>query len=133
MKLRQVLAKRLRELMEKTPGLDTQVKVSLAAGVAQTTISRILKCQVAATLDNVEAIADAYGISTSDLLTLLPANSPALSEADRRTIQRLSVLLHTENNIAIQRAVSRSSDVKKVRKKIERHQVPNQNKRVKRA
>jgi transcriptional regulator with XRE-family HTH domain len=132
MKLRQVLAKRLRELMDKTPSLDTQVKVSAAAGVAQTTISRILKCQVAATLDNVESIADAFGIRIPELLTLHPVNSPVVSDDDRRTIQRLSVLLGTHSNEeaeAIKRAAGRAGNTKKMEKLIGRHKIP-QPKRV---
>lgn len=93
MKLRQVLARRLRDLMERTPGLETQMQVSAAAGISQTTVSRILKAQVAATLDNVEAIADAYGMQGGDLLTQTPTNSHVISDEDRRTMQRIAAYL----------------------------------------
>jgi len=129
MKLRQVLARRLRELMDKTPALDTQVKVSKAADVAQTTISRILKCQVGATLDNVEAIASVFGVTPAELLAQSHVNSAVITDDDRRTIQRLSVLLRTENSVekaAIHQSVGRTSDLKKVRKKIERNPLPHQ-------
>jgi len=129
MKLRQVLAKRLRDLMERTPGLSTQVQVSEAAGVAQTTVSRILKSQVAATLDNVESLATVFGITPSELLAQSHASSAVITEDDRRTIQRLSVLISREQE-AMKQAVSRSGVVKQSRKKIERHKVSHQAKRV---
>lgn len=94
MKLRQVLAQRLRDLMDTTPGLETQMQVSARAGISQTTVSRILKSQVAATLDNVEAIATAYGLSPSALLsTQTTAKLPVISEADRRTMHRIAAYL----------------------------------------
>lgn len=68
MRLRKVLASNLRAQMDRNPNLDTQMKVADASGVNQATVSRILRCQFAATLDNLEAIADAFGVHASELI-----------------------------------------------------------------
>ena len=68
-RLRRVLAKRLRDLMDKRPDLETQEKVAKRSNVAQTTVGRILRGSVAATLDNVEAIAGAFGVPAASLLS----------------------------------------------------------------
>lgn len=65
--LRRILASRMRELMHSTP-LNSQVKVGALSGVAQSTIGRLLRGDVAATLDNVESIARAFEVSPVTLL-----------------------------------------------------------------
>lgn len=67
-KTRLVLARRLARLMDSTPALDTQVKLATASGLAQSTIGRILRADVAVSIDNLEAIADAFGLEVRDLL-----------------------------------------------------------------
>lgn len=66
--LRTVLARRLRELMDETPALDTQMKIAARSGIAQSTVGRILRGDVAVTLDNVEALAVSFGRDPADLL-----------------------------------------------------------------
>lgn len=66
--LRTLLAHRLRELMDSTPALDTQTKIAERSGIAQSTVGRILRGDVAVTLDNVEALARAFDIGPHELL-----------------------------------------------------------------
>ena len=69
MKIRQVLADRLRELMSERPALDTQEKVAKLSGLGQSTIQRILTCQSSATVDAVAAIAKAFSVSPASLVS----------------------------------------------------------------
>jgi transcriptional regulator with XRE-family HTH domain len=68
MKIRQVLAGHIKDRMLKNPDLDTQTKLSKAAGVTQSTVWRVLEAQVGASVDVVEAIAGALGVSPVVLL-----------------------------------------------------------------
>lgn len=77
-RLRLVLAEKLRYLMETTP-LTSQRKVGDASGVAQSTVGRILAGDVSATLDNVEAIANAFRVSPVNLLSPTGAASGTLA------------------------------------------------------
>lgn len=65
--LRERLAERLNALMFRYKHLDTQAKLAAASGVAQTTIGRILRCHTSATIDNIEAIAQAFGVDVTEL------------------------------------------------------------------
>lgn len=67
-KLRKLLAKRVRQLMADSLDLQTQAALAERTGVAQTTIGRVIKEQVSATIDNIESIADAFGIEAYELL-----------------------------------------------------------------
>ena len=64
------MAQRLRALMDATPALDTQMKISARSGIAQSTVGRILRGDVAVTLDNVEALAKAFNVSACELLRI---------------------------------------------------------------
>lgn len=64
--------------MEKTPALDTQVKLAKRSGIAQSSVGRILRGEVAATLDNIEAIATAFGVSADFLLQHETSTQPDL-------------------------------------------------------
>jgi len=66
--LRKQLARSLRALMDASITLQGQGAVAKKSGIAQATISRILKQQVAATIDNVERIANAFGVEPAALL-----------------------------------------------------------------
>lgn len=68
MKTRQVLADQLRARMAKRPDLDTQTKLSKAAGVTQSTVWRVLECQVGASVDVVESFGRAFGVPAIALL-----------------------------------------------------------------
>lgn len=67
--IRKHVAANLRRWMQANPNLDTQVKVSEASGVAQTTVSRILLGTTPATADILDAIAKAFRKDPGDLLT----------------------------------------------------------------
>lgn len=79
MKTRQVLADRLRDCMARRPDLDTQVKVSKASKLAQATLSRILNAESGASIDSVDDIAKAFGVSHLELL--------AHTEQERRVLE----------------------------------------------
>lgn len=83
MNLKDVLALRLRELMDARPDLDTQDKVSRRAKVSQSTVNRILNKQTAATVEALEGLAKAFGIKPAELLTL-----------DKREAELLRVFNH---------------------------------------
>lgn len=69
MTIRHVLAARIRELMDARATLDTQVKLAEKSGVGQSTIQRILAQEASATVDTVEAIAQAFGVAPVVLLS----------------------------------------------------------------
>lgn len=69
MKIRQVLADQIRSRMAQKPNLDTQTKLSKAAGVTQSTVWRILECQVGASIDIVESLGKALGVPAIVLLS----------------------------------------------------------------
>lgn len=66
--LRAALARQLATLMRDRVDLDTQQKVARRAGLAQSTVGRILRAEVSATLDNVEALAIAFGVTPGVLM-----------------------------------------------------------------
>lgn len=67
-KLRELLARRVRELMAKSVELNTQVKLSKRAGVSQSTVQRVLSGENSATLDVVEDLGRAFGFRPPSLL-----------------------------------------------------------------
>ena len=81
---RQVLAHNLRSLMKRTPDLDTQEKLAKRAGVAQTSVSQILRPDNTAAkspkLDQVEKIAFAFGLATWQLLLDHQTVGPAIAD-----------------------------------------------------
>jgi transcriptional regulator with XRE-family HTH domain len=70
--VRKVLADNLKTLMRRTVGLKTQAQVAERSGVAQTTVSNMLRPDTASMtapkLDNVEKVASAFGLATWQLL-----------------------------------------------------------------
>lgn len=84
--IRKHVAENLKNWMRVTPHLDTQVKVSEASGVAQTTVSRILKGTTPATADILDAIAKAFRRDPGDLLT---DNSDMKVQYDRTKFSHL--------------------------------------------
>lgn len=63
----EVLAERLREAMQRTPDLRTQVALARRTRLGQSTISRILRGEVDAQAGNVSRLAEALGISMAEL------------------------------------------------------------------
>lgn len=87
-RIRQILATNLRKWMKAADGeLSKQLGLSAKAGLAQSTIGRLLSCQNSANIDVVEQIAQAFGRTASDLL-----EDPALCRInyDKVAYQRLS-------------------------------------------
>ncbi len=89
--LRQRLARLMRERMRATL-VDTQTKVSAKAGIAQSTVQRLLSLDQSATLDVLEALAKAFGYKKSEYLLLeseevkLLTLWETLTEEDRQTV-----------------------------------------------
>lgn len=65
--LREILAANLRHFM-RCGAVDTQVKLSKKAGVAQSTVARVLAGTVDTQINIVQAFADAVGVEVMDLL-----------------------------------------------------------------
>ncbi|KAB0686534.1 helix-turn-helix domain-containing protein [Burkholderia territorii] len=68
MPLRKILARNIRRHMEANEHIRTQVQLAKAAGVAQSSIARVLKGEVDTQLFVIEAIADAIGVPPGSLL-----------------------------------------------------------------
>lgn len=62
-----VVGRKLGELMDAFPDLGTQVKLAKRTGIGQTTIGRIRRGEVNATSDNIRSLADAFGVPVSFL------------------------------------------------------------------
>jgi len=95
--LREILAANLRELMAKRLDLDTQVKIRERSkqftedgkGLSQSTIQRILACQVHAGIDTLATLAQVFGVSAVGLISkpgatqaAAPAKSAAAEKAE---------------------------------------------------
>jgi transcriptional regulator with XRE-family HTH domain len=66
---KKILSDNLRRLMDKSAALDTQVKVAQRAGIAQSTVGRLLRGEVYAQLSQVEALAEAFKVDVAALLS----------------------------------------------------------------
>lgn len=95
MRSRDVLSANLMALMEATRALDTQQKVADAAGVGQTTISRMSRGDGSTRIASIEAVASAFGLESWQLLVpgLDPKNQPVLTYETNTFVQRLSCAL----------------------------------------
>jgi len=86
MELKDILALRLRALMDARPDLDTQIKLHKRIGMSQSTIQRVLSRQVHTGLDVLAALAHAFGVQPTDLLqpiedgNVLPKMAPNAEE-----------------------------------------------------
>jgi transcriptional regulator with XRE-family HTH domain len=77
MSIERTLAKNLDWLMANHPDLNSQLRLSKVSGVGQTTVGRIRRAEGSATIDNVQRLGKAFGVSASQML-------------DPRLISRLS-------------------------------------------
>lgn len=68
MELKDILALRLRALMDQRPDLDTQIKIHKRTGLSQSTVQRILAREVHTALDVVERLAEAFRVKPIDLI-----------------------------------------------------------------
>jgi len=75
MKTRNALANQVRALMAKHPALDTQAKVAEAAHITQSTVWRVLKAEVGASVDVVDSLAKAFNVEPVALMAD-PADAP---------------------------------------------------------
>jgi transcriptional regulator with XRE-family HTH domain len=66
--IRQVLARNLREAMQKSPTLNTQLALAGRAGISQSHLSEILRGITSATVDLVNDLAFALGVQPMELL-----------------------------------------------------------------
>ncbi|WP_232456423.1 helix-turn-helix domain-containing protein [Burkholderia ubonensis] len=67
--LRKVLARNVRRYMEMSEHIRTQVQLAKAAGVAQSSVARVLKGEIDTQLYIIEALAGAIGVPPGALLT----------------------------------------------------------------
>lgn len=81
--LRGVLARNLATVMENVPALGSQSKIAEKAKIGQTTVGRIARTEVSATIDNIEALARAIHVQPWQLLVpgLNPVAPPTLGNA----------------------------------------------------
>lgn len=84
--IQRILAKNLKEWMHKTPWLETQMKLHEASGLSQTTIGRILSCQLAPTIVRVERVAACFGRTAGELLQ---SDSGAVINYDAKRYSKL--------------------------------------------
>lgn len=89
MSIEQVLAANLAALMDAHPQYKSQMKLCKASGVGQTTIGRMRRGEGAATIDNVQKIAKAFGLSSSDLLR--PSLSSRITEKDGTALYAMQI------------------------------------------
>lgn len=68
MSIEQVLAANLDALMSVHPEFKSQMKLSKASGVGQTTVGRMRRAEGAATIDNVQKVAKVFNLQAPDLL-----------------------------------------------------------------
>jgi transcriptional regulator with XRE-family HTH domain len=68
LKQRELIADRIRRLMDLRPDLDTQVKLAKRAGVSQSTVARTLSCDTSPSADSLLDIARALGTTPAMLL-----------------------------------------------------------------
>jgi len=65
----EVLAANVKSLLDTHSTINTQAKLAQKSGVGQSSISRILRADTQATAETIEAIARAFGITTSHLMS----------------------------------------------------------------
>jgi transcriptional regulator with XRE-family HTH domain len=94
MPVEQILAANLSALMGGHPEFASQMKLSKATGVGQTTIGRIRRGEGAATIDNVYKIAKAFNLSASDLLK--PTLSKQLASSEQNALLVLQLVNELE-------------------------------------
>lgn len=80
MSVEKTLAQNLDLLMSARPEFNSQLKLSRASGVGQTTVGRIRRADGAATIDNVEKLAKVFHLRAFELLD--PALRARLGHAD---------------------------------------------------
>jgi hypothetical protein len=77
MELKDILAIRLRALMDARPELDTQTKLHKRTGLSQSTVQRVLTRQVHTGLDVLEALAKAFQVDPLSLIAPIKEGADA--------------------------------------------------------
>ncbi len=93
---KETLSRRLQELMAKRPDLNSQSKIGRRTGLAQSTVGRIVNQVNAADLDVLDCLADAFGITASDLLNSGTKNiylSSLLQQIDEKETQEVILFI----------------------------------------
>ncbi|KAG8154215.1 XRE family transcriptional regulator [Burkholderia catarinensis] len=115
MPLRKILARNIRRHMAANEDIRTQVQLAKAAGVAQSSVARVLKGEVDTQLFVIEALADAIGVPPGSLLmddeveqellrfnrslvAALPAPEKAKIESYIEFVLSQSEAVHTESD-----------------------------------
>lgn len=80
--VRQLVADRLSVLMKASPQLNTLKKLADKSHVPYSTIQRIKKAEVAATITSLDAIAGAFGLTAADLLRDTPKMKKSAADAE---------------------------------------------------
>lgn len=93
--LRMILARKLRWYMDHYPHVDKQEKVAKRAGISQSSVNRVLSGKVDTQMRVVESLANAIGISPTDLL-IDDANDASVIHYDR---VRYAQLPETEKKV----------------------------------
>ncbi|WP_249205775.1 helix-turn-helix domain-containing protein [Burkholderia cenocepacia] len=86
---REILALKLRQLMDAHPTLNTQGRLAARAGLAQRTVGRMRNNEADPQLGHVEAVADALGVSLVSLISDETASASGL-QYDTAAVARLS-------------------------------------------
>jgi transcriptional regulator with XRE-family HTH domain len=91
------VAYNLDKLMRETPSLDTQQKLARRSGVGQSSIGRIRRGEISTTVDTLDALALAFGLTAADLLQdpeefAVKAESAALTAKNHR-LERLLAMM----------------------------------------
>ena len=88
MKIEDILSRNLSILMDSYPELSSQQRLSKKSGVGQTSVGRMRRAEGSATIDNVHAVARAFGIAAHDLLDpKLPLRLSTASQASELLIK----------------------------------------------
>lgn len=109
--LRKILARNVRHYMETCEHIRTQVKLAKAAGLAQSSIARVLKGEIDTQLYVIEALASAIGVPPSALLTD-DASEQQLLRFDRSLVAALPEAEKAKIESYIEFVLSQSDAVK---------------------
>ncbi|WP_213766766.1 helix-turn-helix transcriptional regulator [Caballeronia sp. dw_19] len=109
---KQILAANMRRLMDTSASLNTQVKLAARAGIAQSTVGRLLRGEVYAQLAQVEAIADAFHITVGELLTDHSLTSESAPTYDKIAFAKLPATEKAQISAFIDFVIQRQDESK---------------------
>jgi hypothetical protein len=111
-KTKQIMAKRLGDLMDKHPSLNTLEKIKKKAKVGFGTVRRVRNAEYTdVQIGNVERIAACFELTLAEFVSE-PADVPTLSDLERRMLVDLRTL-DPEDALACIRNISRMAQMKK--------------------